>query len=73
MAAPRRNRTEEDVRRALRHAGRVAAKVDVAERERDGAIRFASETGASLREIAEATGLGHMTVKRIVDRAVAAE
>lgn len=41
----------------------------VATTKRDAAIREAHRSGASLRELAEASGISHMTVKRIVDRA----
>ena len=41
----------------------------VALAERDAAVLRASDAGASLREIAEATGIAHMTVKRIIERA----
>lgn len=33
------------------------------------ALRFAKEQGASLREIAEVTGVPHVTVGRIIERA----
>lgn len=59
---------EGDKRRAVKLAANAAQRADVAEMSRDNAIRFASQSGASLREIADATGLGHMTVKRIIDR-----
>lgn len=57
-----------DKRRALMLAKRAAERSDMAEESRNNAIRFASREGASLREIADATGLGHMTVKRIIDK-----
>ena len=60
---------EGDKRRAIKLAAHAARRVDVAETARTAAIRFAAAHGASLREIAEATGLGHMTVKRIIERA----
>ena len=41
----------------------------VATTKRDAAIREAHRSGASLSELAEASGVSHMTVKRIVDRA----
>jgi hypothetical protein len=50
------------VRYAARHAG-------TAETKRDAAIREAHRAGASLRDIAAESGMSHMTVKRIVDRA----
>jgi hypothetical protein len=46
----------------------AAEKADATERQRNASILFAKQSGASLREIAEATGLPHTTVKRIVDR-----
>lgn len=49
-------------------AKRAADRSDTAEETRNNAIRFASREGASLREIADASGLGHMTVKRIIDK-----
>ena len=59
---------EGDTRRALRLAASAAHRADLAETSRNNAIRFAADAGASLREIAAATELPHMTVKRIVDR-----
>jgi hypothetical protein len=59
---------EGDKRRALRLASTSAHRAGVAETSRNNAIRFAAEVGASLREIAAATELPHMTVKRIIDR-----
>lgn len=49
-------------------AKRASAKADEAIRARRIAVRFASESGASLRDIANATGPGHMTLKRILER-----
>lgn len=70
MATPRQTTDPEgDKRRALKHAAHTARKAEAAEENKIAAVLFASEMGASLREIAEATGMGHMTVKRIVDRA----
>lgn len=57
-----------DKRRALRLAASAAHRADLAETTRNNAIRFAADSGASLREIATATELPHMTIKRIVDR-----
>jgi DNA invertase Pin-like site-specific DNA recombinase len=57
-----------DKRRALRLAGNAARRAGLAETTRNNAIRFAAENGASLREIADATGVPHMTVKRIIER-----
>jgi DNA invertase Pin-like site-specific DNA recombinase len=53
---------------AVKLAGRAATKADRAVSERDAAIRFAATQGASLRELAEATGVSHMSVKRIIER-----
>jgi hypothetical protein len=57
-----------DKRRALKLAATAAHRADLAETSRNNAIRFAADTGASLREIAAVTELPHMTIKRIVDR-----
>jgi hypothetical protein len=59
---------EGDKRRALKLAASAAHRADLAETSRNNAIRFAADAGASLRDIAAATELPHMTVKRIVDR-----
>jgi hypothetical protein len=58
---------EADKRRALKLAATASQRADLAETTRNNAIRFAADAGASLREIAAATDLPHMTVKRIVD------
>jgi DNA-binding NarL/FixJ family response regulator len=49
----------------VRYAARNA---DVATTKRDAAIREAHRAGASLREIAEQSGISHMSVKRIIER-----
>jgi Homeodomain-like domain len=59
---------EGDKRRALRLAATATHRADLAETSRNNAIRFAADAGASLREIAAATQLPHMTVKRIISR-----
>jgi hypothetical protein len=59
---------EGDKRRALKLAATASKRADLAQTSRNNAIRFAADTGASLREIAAATDLPHMTVKRIVDQ-----
>jgi hypothetical protein len=59
---------EGDKRRALKLAATASQRSDLAETSRNNAIRFAADAGASLREIAAATDLPHMTIKRIVDR-----
>lgn len=46
----------------------TARNADVATSKRDAAIREAGRAGASLRDIAEQSGMSHMTVKRILDR-----
>lgn len=40
---------------------------------RDKAIKIARAEGASLREIAEATGLSHVGIKKLLDRAESIE
>jgi hypothetical protein len=57
-----------DKARALRFVGRFAAKTDEAIADRNAAVLFASESGASLREIEAASGIPFNTVKRIIDR-----
>jgi DNA-binding NarL/FixJ family response regulator len=47
----------------------AADNADVANSKRDAAIREAHRAGSSLRDIAEASGISHMTVKRIIERA----
>ena len=59
---------EGDKRRALKLAATASHGAGLAQTSRNNAIRFAADAGASLREIATATELPHMTVKRIVDR-----
>ncbi len=46
----------------------AADNADVASSKRDAAIREAHRAGSSLREIADVSGISHMTVKRIVER-----
>jgi len=50
----------------VRYAARSAG---VATSKRDAAIREAYRAGASLRDIAAESGLSHMTVKRLIERA----
>lgn len=57
-----------DRARAVKLARHAAAKHETTEQALHAAIRFAAEHGASLRELANATGLSHMTVKRILER-----
>jgi len=56
---------QENLLKLVRYA---AENADVASSKRDAAIREAHRAGSSLREIAEASGISHMTVKRIVER-----
>lgn len=46
----------------------AADNADVASSKPDAAIRQAHRAGSSLRDIAEASGISHMAVKRIVER-----
>jgi len=46
----------------------AAENAGVATSKRDAAIREAHRAGSSLRDIAEVSGISHMTVKRIVER-----
>lgn len=62
---------ESERRSALKLAGYAAKKADATGQERNATIWFAAPSGASLREIAEATGIPHVTVKRILDRLAA--
>jgi len=55
------------IQAALRSVGRKAAGVDKALDARNDAIVAARKAGASFREIAEAAGLTHETVRRIVN------
>lgn len=57
-----------DKQTALRSAGRAADRVRDAERNRRLAMQYASELGASLRDISAATGIPHTTIKRILER-----
>jgi DNA-binding NarL/FixJ family response regulator len=50
----------------VRYAARSA---DVATTKRDAAIREAHRAGVSLRDIASESGISHMSVKRIIERA----
>ena len=59
---------DEDKATAMRQLHRLAKRQADVERELRGAIKLAAYTGASLREIAEATGMSHMTVKRLLER-----
>jgi transposase-like protein len=52
----------------LRMAAEASLHQVLATTVRDEAIRTAALAGASLRDIAEATRMSHMSVKRIIDR-----
>ena len=58
----------EAARRLLHLVGRGARNADRAMASRDAATREAHRAGASLRDIAEAAGVSHMTVTRIAGR-----
>ena len=62
--------TTDDTTRAnlLKLVRYAAENAQVAETKRDAAVREAHRAGASLREIAAASGISHMTVKRIIER-----
>lgn len=53
---------------ALRDVKRQAGAAAKAERARNNAMRLARDVGCSLRDIAEASGIPHVTVGRIIDR-----
>lgn len=62
--------TNDTTRTRLLKLVRFAARTaQVAASKRDAAIREAHRAGASLREIANVSGISHMSVKRIVERA----
>jgi len=58
--------TQTHLLKLVRYAARSSG---VATSKRDAAMREAHRAGASLRDIAAASGMSHMTVKRITDRA----
>ena len=57
--------TQTNLLKLVRYA---AENADVASSKRDAAIREAHRAGSSLREIADASGISHMTVKRVIER-----
>jgi hypothetical protein len=59
------DKTQTRLLKLVRYASRNA---HVATSKRDAAIREAQRAGASLRDIAAASGISHMSVKRIVER-----
>jgi DNA-binding NarL/FixJ family response regulator len=58
--------TQTHLLKLVRYASRSS---DMATSKRDAAIREAHRAGASLRDIAAESGMSHMTVKRITERA----
>lgn len=58
-----------DKQAALQLAVRAAKRAEAAEVTKANAVRFALDQGASLREVADALGVSHMTVKRLAGRA----
>ena len=69
MTVPDEATPEQAKKIMLRTLRRDASRADTAVDQRDRAIRMAHRhAGLSLREIAEATGINHMTIKRIIDR-----
>ena len=58
--------TQTHLLKLVRYAARNAG---VATTKRDAAIREAYRAGVSLRDIAAESGMSHMTVKRVVERA----
>ena len=58
--------TQTHLLKLVRYAARSAG---VATSKRDAAVREAYRAGASLRDIAAESGMSHMSVKRIVERA----
>jgi hypothetical protein len=67
MTIPTPDRADEKAT-ALKLVARVAKRAEQLERDRYLALRHAADSGASLREIAEAAGLSHMGVKAILER-----
>lgn len=58
---------EQTKRLTLRSITEKAKVIADATEHRDMMIRAASAEGVSLREIAEAAGVSHMTIKRVVE------
>jgi hypothetical protein len=56
-----------EIEKALRVAGEMARRADVAIQRRDRAIRAAYEAGATLRAIGRAVGTSHNPIRRIID------
>jgi DNA-binding NarL/FixJ family response regulator len=66
MSTTTNDTTQTNMLKLVRYAAKNA---DVATTKRDTAMREAHRAGASLREIAAESGVSHMSVKRIVERA----
>jgi DNA-directed RNA polymerase specialized sigma24 family protein len=64
---PEAMKTDINRRQAIRLVRRATERLNKAQSEQRSAIRFASEVGASLREIALAADVSHMTVKNLLD------
>ena len=60
------DKTRSQMLKLVRYASRNA---DVATSKRDAAIREAHRAGVSLRDIAAESGISHMSVKRVIERA----
>jgi DNA-binding NarL/FixJ family response regulator len=61
-------KTESKQANLLKLVRYAANNADVASSKRDAAIREAHRAGSSLRDIADASGISHMTVKRVIER-----
>ena len=57
--------------RLLKLVHYAAQNANIATTKRDAAIREAHRAGVSLRDIAAESGISHMSIKRIVERATA--
>ncbi len=66
---PEKMKDELGRRQALKKVGHAREQLEKAQRQHRNMIRFASDVGASLREIAEAAGVSHQTVKNILEGA----
>ena len=62
-------RTDDTQTHLLKLVRYATHSADVATTKRDAAIREAHRAGASLRDIAAESGMSHMSIKRIVERA----
>lgn len=71
MTTKRKVDPEAAKNRALRQVTWMAGRAEKATASKHASIRFAADAGASLRELAEASGLSHMTIKRLLERSTA--